>query len=707
MRRKKRILGVLMMVVALIIMQLPVSEADASSASDFKMEGNTLVRYRGTEKSVSVPDDVEVIGREAFEGNDYVELVVIPNSVKRIDPYAFWGCDNLEKVVLGTGLYEVGDYAFAGCYGLEQMTIPANIKAIGIQAFADCYNMTTIAIPAETLNIHETAFDCCYKLKIQATPGTVAYIYAQEFEEKMEELAEYEDVLGYDSENMPAVTPAPTQVPEESGEVVGSTIIVGNSAFFIANTDSWQVYDGYPGAEVETLPLADLMADNLENGIPKYAIVDGRVVADQAYYRSTALNRVALPEGIIEIGQFSFARSSVTSVSIPDSVIKIDYGAFYHCDYLDNVNIPDTVLNVEPKAFAYTGWVENFLNGTDSTLGDFLIDGGVLIAYRGVTKDVTIPDGVRVVAGEAFRNHTEIVSVVFPEGLKVIGEAAFEGCSNLTQIHLSETIESIKDRAFYGTALSKGKVTLPSSVAQIGLLAFGDAEVKHKGLEAPRLTYEESATRLSNAAYRSETNKGTEIGVKVTGLEAAAAVLEGADREYTLSVSLAQNTEKMEQACVRSFKSTLPDSMVVYDLLLMDSSGIPLTKLGNQALTVAIPIPESLKGMNLRLLILDRNGQPEALKVERAMVEGVECFCFVTDHLAQIGVYSSGQSSNEGELQELTVEFNKLSGGPVEEIKNIGVPVWMKAKFWLGAALFFTGGVVILSGGKRSKAYNC
>lgn len=47
MRRKKRNLSVLMIVVALMIMLLPVSEADAeSSASDFRMEGSTLIKYR-------------------------------------------------------------------------------------------------------------------------------------------------------------------------------------------------------------------------------------------------------------------------------------------------------------------------------------------------------------------------------------------------------------------------------------------------------------------------------------------------------------------------------------------------------------------------------------------------------------------------------------------------------------------------------------
>ena len=110
MKKRKRLYGVLLVIAALVIMQLPVSEADAatSSASDFTMEGSTLVKYRGKEKNVSIPNTVEVIGEGAFEENKNIELVVIPNSVKKIEPYAFWGCDNLDTVVLGKGLNEVG-----------------------------------------------------------------------------------------------------------------------------------------------------------------------------------------------------------------------------------------------------------------------------------------------------------------------------------------------------------------------------------------------------------------------------------------------------------------------------------------------------------------------------------------------------------------------------------------------------------------------
>ena len=51
MRKRKRLCSALLAVVAMIIMALPVSEADAaSSASDFVIEGSTLVKYTGKEK---------------------------------------------------------------------------------------------------------------------------------------------------------------------------------------------------------------------------------------------------------------------------------------------------------------------------------------------------------------------------------------------------------------------------------------------------------------------------------------------------------------------------------------------------------------------------------------------------------------------------------------------------------------------------------
>lgn len=703
MKQKKLILGVIMLVAALIIMQLPVSEADAAaSASDFKIEGSTLVKYRGKEKNVSVPKTVTAIGRGAFEDNMNVELVVLPNSVTEIGPYAFWGCDNLDTVVLGKEIGTVGDYAFAGCKGLEQMTIPASVSAIGVQAFADCVNLKDITIPSQTVDIHDTAFDGCARLTIHCDKGSAADEYAQSFYERQKEMPEYEDVPEYDPSNPvdpgiptpePSPTPTPTDVPPDPGSVLGSTHVVGNQAVVFVDNSRLQVYGGAPEKDSELPSGEDALGSVSPSGedvfdsespsgedgpaqggsLPKYAIVDGRIVADQAYYRSGKLDSVTLPEGIAQIGQFAFARSSLTDILLPSGTEHIGYGAFYHCDYLERVTLPDTVMCVEPKAFAHTLWVDSFLQDAEGK-DDFLIEGGVLVAYRGNAGEVNVPKGVRVIAGEAFQNHEEIESLTLPDGLAVVGEGAFEGCSGLNRIVFGKNVTQIKDRAFKGTALEE--VTLPASVEKVGLQAFGNALITYEGREA-EYTYETSASRLSNEEYRIY-GRGDEQepGVEVSGVEGAFASLEGANRHYVLTVAEAEDSEGMNAAFRRSFQREVPAGMALYDLTLTDDSGIPLTKLGSQTLTVVLPMPDALKGQSVRLFTLDRNGQLEMLNIERVSVEGTESIRFSTSHLSLFGILGLGEAPQEGELLEIGVELDAMAAGPAGfSVKDLRLPV--------------------------------
>ncbi len=702
MRRKKRILGVLMIVMALIIMQLPVSEADAAtSASDFQIKAGVLVKYRGGSKNVTIPDTVEVIGEGAFEENKNVELVVIPNSVKRIEPYAFWWCDNLDTVVLGKGLTEVGDYAFAGCTGLVQMTIPENVLSIGINAFSDCVNMKDISIPAETVSIHETAFENCYQLTIHCDEGTAAGKYAEWFYEHQKEMPEYQDVPDFTIPSTPVSTPSPTVDPGVPGAELGTASIVGNSAFVFADGTQFRVYDGNVYIEGDNMPLAGLM-DDFSNGLAKFTVVDGRIIADQAYYRSSQLRALRLPDGIEEVGQFSFARSSLSRLNVPEGVTDIAYGAFYHCDYLEKVTLPETLMNVEPKAFGHTAWVENFLGGASGE-GDFLIEGGVLVAYRGNGESVAVPDGVRVIAAEAFAGHGEIASLTLPDSLQVIGEAAFEDCSALADIQFGAGVKKIKDRAFKGTRAAGKSVSLPASVEELGLQAFGGADIVYGG-EAPRLTHETSAERLSNVSYRVYPGgQSQEKGVTVAGIDHATASLEGAGDSYRLTVTAPEDTSPMKLACNRAFGANMPADMVVYDLTLTDSSGVSLTKLGLQTLTVVLPVPEQLRGQNLKMLTLDRNGQAEAVAVERVSMDGVESVRFQVRHLSLFGLYGAGAADSSEGLMEVSVEVSSLSAAPetVPASAESVSPRRYLPKLCVGGALLLSGLIVIVTGGRR------
>lgn len=417
------LIGALFSITFLAIVLIPKSEAGAKVPSDnFKVEGSTLVEYIGMDKNVTIPSNVETIGRSAFENNTFVESVVIPENVKTIEPYAFWGCSKLKSVTLGNGLYEVGDFTFTDCRLLENVSFADSIRRIGIMAFADCPSLQNIQLSSYINDIHETAFDGNKNLTITAMVGSYAYDYAQEFSKRQEDMPEVA---------IPTPEPTPTPIVKSEatpmpGEVIGQSQVVGNRAFVFWDTDvTVGVGEYQPDYEGEG-------EQNLTNG--EISVQDG-AVKEWSYYTNEALTEVDLPEGTQKVEQFAFSRSSLQKIVLPEGLTTIEYAAFYHCDQLTSVVIPSTVTHIGNKAFNYTPWLQSFLDGDNPQLGDFLIVGdGILLAYRGNSRIVEIPDEVNYIADEVFLNHTEILNVIYPEDKTIeIAPTAFEGCTKLKE----------------------------------------------------------------------------------------------------------------------------------------------------------------------------------------------------------------------------------------------------------------------------------
>lgn len=426
--RKRRLFGAFMMIMALIVMLLPAAEADAeTSASDFTIKNGELTKYKGKEKTVSVPNTVTVIGESAFENNTVVEKIVLPNSVTQINAYAFWGCENLKTVTLGSGLTSVGDFAFINCSGLETMTIPKNVRSIGIQAFAYCEQLEDITIPPEVTDIREDAFEGDYLLNIHCEEGSYADRYAENFYEKQKDISVYRDPTQENATNpdVPldgvysgdSVQSNDNSLSQEIiGEVFGSTKVVGNQAVILMQNSNLPVLDSSFGSSTESGGNAG------EPELPWR-------ISERMHYRDENFTECTVSDDVREIGRFAYARSGLRDLVLPDGLETIEYAAFYHCDFLTDVKLPESVTTVESKAFAHTAWVDNFMNGRDGTEGDFLVSGGVLIAYRGSSDEVLIPEGVRVVAGEAFADHREIKKLSIPASVQYIDDSAFSGCS--------------------------------------------------------------------------------------------------------------------------------------------------------------------------------------------------------------------------------------------------------------------------------------
>ena len=113
----------------------PVDEA-SQKVSNFEMDGKALVKYRGNEATVFIPEGVTVIRGGAFAGNTDITTVYLPDSVKEIEGGAFENCSKLQNVIISgsSKLSTIGAYAFAGCRRLN-ISFSLSVENVSSRAF--------------------------------------------------------------------------------------------------------------------------------------------------------------------------------------------------------------------------------------------------------------------------------------------------------------------------------------------------------------------------------------------------------------------------------------------------------------------------------------------------------------------------------------------------------------------------------------------
>lgn len=420
-----------------------------------------------------------------------------------------------------------------------------------------CESGRSIYSPS-VISIHETSFDGCGRLKLSYEEGTFASKYDETFETTNVSTTDYEEsentrirpseagrqtVSGNGTEdenegwvadvsNLDVTKLQDGMERAESSDVMGKTKIVSSQAVVFLDNTRMQVQSGnrkteeaeknQPSGEKsgeEGLPATFYEEEEI---VEKYVVVDGKTIADRAFYQQYDLKEYDIPQGIERIGDFAFAYTSLSSMQIPYGVKSIGYGAFYKCRNLSSVTIPQTVSTIEPSAFEDTAWLENWKNGPD--VSDFLVVGnGILIAYKGNAAQVILPENVRKIGANVFEGHGEITSVSLPDRVEEIGEEAFKDCTALKSVTGGNYLEKICDRAFLNCPLET--IRIPASVAYMGLRAF-DQENNGKsdsvvflGNILPKISCEKTAARFTNADYRKPVLNSVEVAVVNNGIE--------------------------------------------------------------------------------------------------------------------------------------------------------------------------------------------
>lgn len=445
------------------------------------------------------------------EGENYV----MPDTVEDIDAYAFWNMMNTKNVKVSENVTAIPKYAMTYMGTVENVVIQDGTAGIAERAFSDNAALKQVIIPSSVAAIDSKAFTETKDLKICTSKSSAAdtfgkahdieVIYKAEYPDDFMDsnpgLEEMPDLEGTPS-GVPSDTDAPTEPsggqtaadgtqkepskePSSSGsfesaagyvhpldvperdDVIGKTIVVAGRAVFLINNHRERVYGVPDGIKAEVKDLYQDEEDTDAAEVPdsihvEYEIEDDPVpdtIAQREFYKRKDLTAYEIADTIATIDRLAFAESGLKAIDIPDNVTSIEYGAFLGCSDLADVKIPDTVSVIGTRAFTGTAWLEDWMaKGNGAEGGDFLIVGdGVLLAYRGYSAHVEIPDGVKRINAEVFKGHNEILDVYVPASVTKICAEAFRNCSELTGLTGCEGLKTVIRGAFYGTRISESE----------------------------------------------------------------------------------------------------------------------------------------------------------------------------------------------------------------------------------------------------------
>lgn len=136
----------------------------------YSKDGKTLVSATGSSMT-KIPSFVEVIGGDAFCGNNHIVDITIPATVKKISYAAFASCKNLRNVIIeGNGLTTVESRAFQTTK-LISLNIPASVTSFSYDAF-DWAEIILVICPDGEISQKLTGSDEIQNLLVD-TSGTL------------------------------------------------------------------------------------------------------------------------------------------------------------------------------------------------------------------------------------------------------------------------------------------------------------------------------------------------------------------------------------------------------------------------------------------------------------------------------------------------------------------------------------------------------
>lgn len=435
---------------------------------DFLIKARKLIRYRGFDKKVVIPEGVISIEEDAFKNLDFIEDITIPCSIEAISFDAFYGCRNLKAIIvhnitcwckaiftkewesrdrypsyslfvdnqevkelfIPNNINRINDYTFVNCKSLEKVYIPTDIEYIGYHAFQNCKSLSYVEMSNNIIEVDNDAFEGCN--------------------------------LKYNS--------------YDNGIYLGSST---NPYTLLLKAKSKDIKEILVAPDCKSIAAkAFYKCDNLKKITFQHQMAS---ISPNATGEGKALQSIDVREPYTNAEDITFnahiydALLNITSIVVPKNVKQIDLGVFYDNENLEDISITKNGIDyfeafnelhcASYKKIKYNEYEHGLYIGDK--------DNPYLYLLRVTSKNITSLKihedciGISYACNEC----KKLKKVTMPKGLKVIGEESFAHCESLETIEIPKSVERIGNDAFF-CCKSLKSIFIHSSVKSIGTDAF-------------------------------------------------------------------------------------------------------------------------------------------------------------------------------------------------------------------------------------------
>ncbi|MBE6666408.1 MAG: hypothetical protein E7603_09380 [Ruminococcaceae bacterium] len=363
---------------------------------NFVIENGILMKYKGKEQHVVIPEGITEIAEEAFCYKSQIISVSFPQSLKKI-----------------------GAYAFHGCYALQSLTIGKNVAFLGSNAFSQCSSLRFLKIEGKNVKISAEAFSCCWALEQcelacePETAGKMAYLLRNCFEI---------DCLAYVLlkgiwKASPSLTERLTHLItlKSNRRMIFQTFLIKKDASLIHQYLSL----------FKTLP-----AEELDGWIKETQDPEIRVLLLGYKNKRYSPEYLEKQREIEEEKEWGVREKTISDYRKQFSIVK-DYDCYIITSYKKPKKDEDSKTEKKEEEIIV---IPGTIKGLPVKIADFAF---ARSSGADISGHVIIEEGCTQIGDFAFSDNKELKSIVIPSKTK-IGSHAFFDCTWLTSVSIGE-----------------------------------------------------------------------------------------------------------------------------------------------------------------------------------------------------------------------------------------------------------------------------